>query len=116
MNAPSPIVLALVAIVLAAATLQATGRRVPGCWLLVLFSAALCGGILQDLSRGVKHLGLATVEMDHRFLVFCLFLLALSLIAALRANWRWLFWSAWILCAFVCAILIDFFFFFRLFN
>jgi hypothetical protein len=109
-------VTAVIVLILAAAALHAAGKRIAGCWLLVLLPASLCGWILHDLSLGAKRLGEAAVEGDRHALAFLLFWLSLSLIAALRPSWRWLFWIAWTLDAFVCGILIYMVFFWKVFG
>src|SRR5208337_4453540 len=97
---------AVTILVIIAAILHTTGKRVFGCWLLALFPASTCIAILYDLSRGSARIGLGAFESDQKQLLFCLVLLALSLFAALRPKWPWLFWIAWIPAAFVCAGLV----------
>jgi hypothetical protein len=106
----------VIAAVIAAAAFYATGHRLSGLWLLVLSPACLCVVILQDLSRGVRQIGQAAIESDHNQLKFCLALLALSLLAALRPSWPWLFWIAWTLNVLVCALLLYMVFFWKVFS
>jgi hypothetical protein len=106
----------VIALVIAAAAFHAAGHRVPGCWLLALSPASLCVGIVGDLSRGVSQIGRAAIENDRSQLAFCLFLLVLSLLAALRPNWPWLFWIAWTLNALVSAVLLYMVLFWKVFS
>ena len=88
----------------------------PACWLLALSPASLCIGIIRDLCLGVRQIGQAAIKDDHNHLVFCLVLLALSLLAVLRTNWQWLFWIAWTLNAMVCAVLLYMVLFWKVFS
>src|SRR5271166_4763168 len=106
MQMTSVIVPILCGLVVAAAVFHLLGRRVPGCWLLALFPAALCCGALVDLSGGARQIGQAAFESDKRQLPFFLFLLALSLLAAIRPRWPLLFWAAWVISACICAIMV----------
>jgi hypothetical protein len=106
----------VIALAAAAAAFHATGHRFPGCWLLVFSPASLCVGILRDLSLGVRQIGQAAIQNDRNQLAFCLVLLVLSLLAALRLSWPWLFWIAWALNALVCAVLLYMVLFWKVFS
>jgi hypothetical protein len=106
----------VIVLVFASAALHARGRRVPGCWVLVLSPASLCASIVADLSRGVGRAGRAAIESDRNQLAFCLVLLVLSLLAILRPSWPWLFWIAWTLNAMVCAVLLYMVFSWKVFS
>jgi hypothetical protein len=106
----------IIIVVIAAAAIHASGRRVFGCWLLPISSALLCVGVLLDLSRGVQQLGRGAIESDHKQLAFCLALLALSVLAAFLPKRPWLFWIAWTANAFVCVILVNIVFFWKVFS
>jgi uncharacterized transporter YbjL len=110
------IVISIVVLVIVAAVLHAAGKRRMGCWMLVLVSVTCCVGILQNLSLGVRRLGQGTIDNDHNQLAFCLFLLAVGLLAAFRPRLHWLFWVAWLLNAFICSILLYMIFFWKVFR
>ena len=110
------LVLTIVIALVAAAAFHATGHRVPSCWLLVFSAASLCVGILRDFSLGVRQIGHAAIQNDRNQLAFCLVLLVLSLLAALRLSWPWLFWIAWTLNALVCAVLLYMVLFWKVFS
>jgi hypothetical protein len=93
-----------VVLVIAAAAFYATGKRRLGCWLQVLFPAILYGWVLGDRYIATEAKAL------------CLSVLGLSLLAALRPRWPWLFWAAWLLNAFVCYILLYAIFFWKVFS
>ena len=107
----SAIVLLVVCMVL-----QFTARRALGCWLLVLFPSALCTGLLFDLAQGSTRLGRAAFNTDLRTLLYLVGFLALTLLAALRPNWRWLFWIAWMVGAALCTIAVFLTYFWRVFS
>ncbi|MFZ0746993.1 MAG: hypothetical protein WAM85_21495 [Terracidiphilus sp.] len=96
----------LIGLLVAVAVLHVILNRKLAAWLLVLFPASLCGAALADLSRGAEKLGQTAYESDQKQLVYCFFLLALSLTAALRPKWLWLFWIAWVADALVCGIFV----------
>jgi hypothetical protein len=48
--------------------------------------------------------------------VYVLVLLVLSVFAALRPKWPWLFWIAWAPSGFICGILVYLAFFWKVFN
>ena len=98
------------------AVLQFTRRRVLGCWLLVLIPVAVGAALLADLSHGVRGLGSAGYQSDVRGLLPALAYLAVAVIAALRPNWRWLFWIVWLVGAFLCAIAIYMEYFWKVFS
>ena len=106
----------VIALLIAIAVMHATGRRAFACWLLVIFPAALCGACLVDLARGPAQLGEAAFKSDQKQLLYCLALLAMNLLAALRAKSSWLFWVSWLLDAAVCGILVYLVFFWKVFS
>src|SRR5208337_1527220 len=107
---------AVVVLLLAAAALHGKGKRVLGCLLLTPFSAFNLTAILLDTSRGAAKLGLGASESDKRQLLYCIALFAVTLLAALRPKWPWLFWIAWLLNCFVCAILFYMTFLWKVFS
>ncbi len=109
-------VLVLIALLLAAAALHLMRSRNLAAWLLVVFPATLCAGIMRDLSKGAANLGQGAFEDDQKQLVYCFFFLAVSLTAALCPKWPWLFRIAWLLDASVCGILVYLAYFWKVFN
>jgi hypothetical protein len=105
-----------IALLLAAAGLQIRGRRRLSCWLLVVFPGFLCLAYLRDLSLGPARLGAAAYVSDQKQLVVALAMVAVSIFAAFRAEWRWLFWIEWCLNAIVCGMLIYLVFFWKVFS
>ncbi|HLY41644.1 MAG TPA: hypothetical protein VKR52_10535 [Terracidiphilus sp.] len=105
-----------VALLVAAVALRVMRNRTVACWLLVLFPALFCALLLKDLAGGMARLGQAAFESDQKQLLYSFFLLALSLTSALRSNWAWLFWIAWIFNAAVCGILVYLEFFWKVFS
>lgn len=112
----SSIIPVVVLPVIVAAVLHITGKRAVGCWLLAIFPASACAAALYDLSLGSTRIGLAAFESDQKQLVFCVLLLALTLFAALRPRWPWLFWIAWMPNLCVCAVLVYLAFFWKVFS
>ena len=53
---------------------------------------------------------------DQKQLAVALVMLAISIFAALRAQWRWLFWIEWFLNGIVCGMLIYLVFFWKVFS
>ncbi len=106
----------VVVLVIGTAILQLTGRRKLSCWLLALFPASLCVGCLVDLAGGAAKIGEGAYQSDQKQLIPCLILLAINVIAALRSQWRWLFWIAWAFNAFICGILVYLAFFWKVFS
>jgi hypothetical protein len=99
------------------AILQFTSRRAIGCWLMTLFPAALCIGVLIDLARsGQKATGAASSNSDLRTLGFLAVLLAVTALAALRPRWIWPFWIVWIFNAVFCGIAVFLTFFWKVFS
>ena len=98
------------------AVLEFTRWRVIGTRLLVLFPAALSIGLLLDLAHGISKLGQAAYNTDLRTLPFLLAFLAIALLAALRPNWRWLFWIEWLFGALLCSIAVYMTFFWKVFS
>ena len=106
----------LIALLVAAAVLHVMRSHRVAAWLLVTFPAALCAGIVLDLSKGAAALGQGAFEGDQKQLVYCFFFLALSLTAALCPKWPWLFRLAWVIDASVCGILVYLAYFWKVFN
>jgi hypothetical protein len=98
------------------AVLQFTRKRALGCRLLVLFPTAIAVALLVDMSHGVQNLGEASYESDLKGLLPSLGFLVVTVLAALRPNWRWLFWIAWLLCALLCSIAVYLQYFWKVFS
>lgn len=105
-----------VVLLLVCAGLSFTSKRSLGGWLLVLFPAALCLGLLRDLARGAQKLGQAGYDSDLTGLLPLFGFLILALLAAFRPNWRWLFWSTWFFAALFCAVTVYLTFFWKMFS
>jgi hypothetical protein len=103
-------------LLLLCAVLRFTRWRTSSGWLLVLFPAILCIGILVDLSHGVQKLGQGGYNTDLRTLPYFLGLLAVVVLAALRPKWGWLFWIIWLLNALFCAGVVYLTFFWKVFS
>lgn len=108
--------LLVIVLLLAAAALQLQSRRRTACWLLAVFPAFACIAYLHDLAQGVQRIGLATYQSDKKQLGAALVLLAFSVLAALRPQWRWLFWIEWIFNAVACGVLVYLVFFWKVFS
>ncbi len=106
----------VVALLVGTAALQLTGRRRLSCWLLALFPATLCVACILDILRGAAKIGESAFESDRKQLVYCLVFLAISVFAALRPQWKSLFWLAWVFGALVCGILVYLAFFWKVFS
>ncbi|HUN86934.1 MAG TPA: hypothetical protein VMU48_21320 [Terracidiphilus sp.] len=109
-------IFSFIAVLLAAAVLYLMRNQKVACWLLVPFPAFLCLAILRDLSGGIPKLGQSAFESDQKELLYCFFFLAMSLTAALRPRWPWLFWFAWVVNAFACALLVFLAYFWKAFS
>ncbi len=105
-----------IVLLVACAVLEFTRWRVIGTWLLVLFPAALCLALLLDIAHGVGKLGQAAYNTDLRTLPFLLGFLAVSVLAALRPGWRWLFWIEWLIGAVLCSVAVYLTFFWHVFS
>jgi hypothetical protein len=105
-----------IALLITTAILNLIGKRVLSCWLLALFPAAICAGTLIDLSLGVRYLGQASFDTDVRTIPSALALLAVTVLAALRSRWRWLFWIAWLANALICGVVVYLAFFWKVFS
>lgn len=106
----------VIALLLAAAALHLRGRRTLGCWLLAVFPAFACVAYLRDLLQGAQRLGLAAYQSDRKQLGAALALLAISVFAAVRPQWRWLFWLEWTFNAIACGVLVYLVFFWKVFS
>jgi hypothetical protein len=96
------------------AILQFTSRRAIGCWLMTLFPAALCIGVLLDLARGAS--GTASHNADLKTLALLAVLLIVTALAALRPRWIWPFWIVWLFNAVFCGIAVFLTFFWKAFS
>jgi hypothetical protein len=105
-----------IALLIVCAVLFFTKLRTLGCWLLALFPAALDIGILIDMSHGTSKLGQAGYSSDERILPFFLALLLITVLAAIRPRWGWLFWIAWFFNALFCALAVFLTFFWKMFS
>jgi len=106
----------VIVLLLAAAALQLVGRRRIACWLLAVFPGFACVAYLRDLAQGAQRLGLAAYQSDQKQFGAALVLLAISVFAALRPQWRWLFWLEWIFNAIACGVLVYLVFFWKVFS
>jgi hypothetical protein len=107
---------AVVVLLIAASVSRGKGKLALGCWLLVPFPVFNLVAILLELSRGAAKLGLGAFESDKRQLMYCIAVFVITLLAALRPKWPWLFWIAWSLNAFFATILFYATFFWKVFN
>ena len=105
-----------VVLVFACAVLHLTRRRDLACWLLVVFPASLSIGLALDLAHGAAKLGQASYHSDLRTLPYLLGFLLITVIAALRPRWGWLFWIAWVFSAFVSAVVVMLTYFWKVFS
>ena len=96
--------------------LRINGERIWSGWLLAICPLIMCGAILLDFSHGGGRLGQAAIEDDRKRLEYCLGLLVLSVVAAMRPNWSWLFWFVWILQTLIAAILVYIVLFWKVFQ
>ena len=106
----------VLSLLLAAAGLRLAKKLRAACWLMVVFPSFLCLAYLRDLAQGPRALGLGAFKSDQKQLAVALFMLAVSIFAALRAQWRWLFWIEWFLNGIVCGMLIYLVFFWKVFS
>jgi hypothetical protein len=106
----------VIALLLAAAALHLTGHPRLAAWLLVIFPGFLCLAYLHDLAKGSRILGLAAFQGDEKQLVVACFMLAVSIFAAFRTQWRWLFWTEWFLNGIACGMLVYLVFFWHVFS
>lgn len=105
-----------IALLLAAASLQLRGKRSLSCWLLVIFPGFLCLAYLHDLAKGPMVLGLGAFQSDEKQMAGALCMLAVSVFAAFRPQWRWFFWLEWFLNGVVCGMLVYLVFFWKVFS
>lgn len=105
-----------VILVVVCAVLWFMRRRELACWLLVVFPAALCVGLGLDLAHGAAKLGEASYRSDLRTLPYLLGFTALTLLAALRPKWGWLFWIAWAFSGLVGAVVVLLTYFWKVFS
>jgi hypothetical protein len=105
-----------IVLLLASAILFFTSFRRVGGWLLVLFPLSLDVGILLDMAHGIQKLGQAGYNSDERILPVFIALLIITVVAAMRPRWWWLFWICWLLNAIFCAIAVFLTFFWKVFS
>ena len=105
-----------VILVLGCAILSLAHRRKLASWLLVVFPAALCIGLFLDLAHGAAKLGQASYSSDLRTLPYLLGFLVITIAAALRPRWSWIFWIAWLFGALVCAVVVFLTYFWKVFS
>ncbi|MBW8870406.1 MAG: hypothetical protein JF563_06470, partial [Acidobacteriales bacterium] len=96
--------------------LRFTHRKNVACWLLVIFPAALSLGLFLDLAHSSAKLGQVSYSSDLRTLPYLLGFLVITLLAALRPKWGWLFWIAWLFSAFLCGVLVFLTYFWKVFS
>jgi hypothetical protein len=108
--------LIVLVLLLAAAAFHLRGRRRLSCWLLAAFPAFACIAYLRDLALGSARIGLAAYRSDRKQFGAALAMLAVSALAALRPQWRWLFWLEWLFSALACGVLIYLVFFWKVFS
>jgi hypothetical protein len=106
----------VIVLLIGTAILQLTGRRRLSCWLLGLIPASLCAACLVDIGHGAAKIGESAYQGDEKQLLYCLCFLLLSVVAALRPHWRWLFWIAWAFNALICGVLVYLAFFWKVFS
>jgi len=106
----------VIVLLLLAAFLQLRGRRRIACWLLAVFPGFACIAYLRDLAQGAERLGLATYQSNQKQFGAALALLAISVVAVLRSQWRWLFWLEWVFNAIACGVLVYLVFFWKVFS
>ncbi len=112
----SLLVVVVAALLLVAAGLHIAKNRALPCWLLVPFPLIGCAAALVEISRGPNGIGEAAFKSDQKQLGYLAVLLLVSLLAALRPQWAWLFWLAWAFNALVCGILVYVAFFWKVFS
>lgn len=105
-----------VILVFVCAVLHFTHRRKLACWLLVAFPVALCLGLFVDLAHGATRLRQASYNSDLRTLPYLLGFLFITVLAALRPKWGWVFWIAWLFSALVCALVVFLTYFWKVFS
>jgi hypothetical protein len=101
-----------VVLVLACAVLHFTRWRKLASWLLVIFPAALCAGLWLDLSHDSLKPGQPGYHFDLAALPYLFGFLVVTVIAALRPRWRWIFWILWAVSALISVLLVFFTFLF----
>ena len=105
-----------IVLVLVCGVLHFTRLRRLGCWLLVIFPSALCAALLRDLAKGAQKLGEASYRSDFKTLLPLVGFLSVTLFAALRPRWGWVFWIAWTLSALVCSLIVFLTYFWKVFS
>lgn len=106
----------VISLLLAAAALHLRGLRRLSCWLLAIFPGFACVAYLRDLAQGPARIGLAVYQSDRKQFGAALLLLAFSVFAAWRPQWRWLFWIEWFFNALACGVLVYLVFFWKVFS
>ena len=103
-------------LVVLCAVLFFTPLRKLGCWLMAIFPAGLCAAFLKELVKGTTKIGEATYHSELMVLLPLLVFLIITIVAALRPRWGWLFWIGWVLNAFVCALIVFLTYFWKVFS
>ncbi|HEY6488923.1 MAG: hypothetical protein WCC26_10540 [Terracidiphilus sp.] len=106
----------VIALLLAAAAFQLAGKHRVSCWLLVVFPGFLCLAYLRDLVQGPQRIGLSAYASDQKQVLVATGMLAVSVFAVFRSQWRWFFWIEWILNGIVCGMLVYLVFFWKVFQ
>ncbi len=105
-----------IALLFVSAALFFTPLRKLGCWLMALFPAALCAALFKELVKGSAKIGEATYHSDLIVLLPLLAFLAITILAAVRPRWGWVFWIGWVLNAMVCALIVFLTYFWKVFS
>jgi hypothetical protein len=109
------LVLSVGVVLVASAVLQFGGKRALSCWVLIPFPAIAVSFFIVALFRAPN-----LPKIVHSFQLINLACLAapltLSVLAALRPNWKWLFWTAWLLNSLLYAFFVFAFVFMKGFS
>ena len=105
-----------VVLLIVCALLFFTPFRKIGCWLMAIFPAALCADFLKELAKGSSRSGEMAFHGEIGALLVLLAFLIITVLAALRPRWGWLFWIAWILNSLICALIVFLTYFWKVFS
>lgn len=111
----SVLLLIWILVLVAAPILRVAHRPASAGWLLTALPAAASLASLEDLARGAAAVGESTFQSAEKQLGFFLLLLFVTVLAAFRAQIRWLFWAAWLMNAVVCAVVVYLALFWKVF-
>jgi len=95
---------------------QFLGKLRASCLLLLVFPVVLSTVALLSYSNGAGRSPGTDIRSDQNMAIFCIGLLVLSALAALRPRWRWLFWLAWLPNAIACGTLVYLVLFWHVFS